>query len=199
MPPRESKRTAAPVASTQKALATAREQQQSRGTASGEKAAWDARRLVVYAPERLLIWQKRTRMKLMARRKYEPYAWSSETSRRRMQRDETAPSGLWVLDSTLATMGEPSYLLWKMIFTSMSLLLTAALLICCCCCCCVSLQTSLYSDTSQAETVRYKFVHAGVVLLLLLLLLLLRFCTRRAKDGVVLQMCCCCDFALVLS
>ena len=54
-------------------------------------------RLVIceYMPKRLLIWlEKRSRIELMmARWKYEPYAWSSKTTSRRRQRDETAPSG----------------------------------------------------------------------------------------------------------
>ena len=69
-------RPAAPTVPTQKALAIAREQQQSREAARGKKTACDPRCLVVYeyTPERLLIWlEKRSRIKLMmARWKYEP-------------------------------------------------------------------------------------------------------------------------------
>ena len=101
MPPRQSKRPAAPTAPTQKALAIAREQQQSREAARCKKNAGDPRRLVVYeyTPERLLTGlEKRSWIKLMiARWKCEPYACSNKTTRRRRQRDETAPSGLRAL------------------------------------------------------------------------------------------------------
>ena len=64
------------------ALAIDREQQQSREAARGKKTACDPRRYVIYTPERLLIWrEKRSQIKLMGRWKYEPYTWSSKTSR----------------------------------------------------------------------------------------------------------------------
>ena len=55
MPPRQSKRPAVPAATTQKALAIAREQKQSWEAAKGKKTACDPRRFVIheYTPERL--------------------------------------------------------------------------------------------------------------------------------------------------
>ena len=97
MPPRQSKKASSPHRPNQKALAIAREQQQSREAARGKKTACDPRRFVIYeyTPERPLIWLKRSRIKLMmSMQKYEPSAWSSKTSRRIRQRDETAPGGL---------------------------------------------------------------------------------------------------------
>ena len=111
-------------------LAIAREQQQSRETARGKKSACDPRRLVIYeyTPKRLSIGlEKRSRiMLMMARWKYEPYAWSRKTNQAKETTRRNRSNCLGAL-TQLATMGEPSFIFRERSLLPVCLLPTKAL------------------------------------------------------------------------